>query len=164
MKWILRLYPPEFQRRYRNEMEAQLTADLPKLRTALDLLAGAVDAWQNRDLVSRSIPTEGDNDMITASRINEHNAITAADGRNFALLTIAYTLLLVAIGVVVDKTLGNNAIAHALMFSSWLFGTALALPNTFLKPYSAPARNVITIAALSTAFLAFLVVFVLLQA
>lgn len=101
--------------------------------------------------------------MITSSRINEHNGIAPADGRNFALLTIGYTLLLVAIGVVLDKTLGNNAIAQALMFSSWLFGTALALPNTFLKPYSAAAKNVITITALSTAFLVFLAVFVLLH-
>lgn len=102
--------------------------------------------------------------MITASRINEHNGITTADGRKFAILTIAYTLLLVVIGVVVDKTLGNNVFAHALMFSSWLFGAALASRNTFLKPYSVQARNVITITALSIAFLVFLVVFVLLQA
>lgn len=164
MKWILRLYPPEFQRRYRKEMETQLNADLPKFRTALDLMAGAVDAWRNRDLVSRSLPTEGDYDMITTSRVNEYNGITTADGRKFAVLTIAYTLLLVAIGVVLDKTLGNNAITQALMFSSWLFGSALALPITFLKPYSAAAKNVITITAFSMAFLVFLVVFILLQA
>lgn len=102
--------------------------------------------------------------MITTSRIDEHNGITTTDGRKFAILTIAYTLLLVAIGVVLDKTLGNNAIAHALIFSSWLFGTALASRNTFLKPYSAAAKNVITITAFSIAFLVFLVVFVLLRA
>ena len=40
MKWLLRLYPPEFQRRYRHEMEAQFDHDYPRLRTALDLVAG----------------------------------------------------------------------------------------------------------------------------
>lgn len=164
MKWILRLYPAEFQRRYRTEMEAQLSADLPRFRTALDLMAGAVDAWRNRDLVSQHLPTEGDYDMITASRTSEYYGITTADGRKFVILTIAYTLLFVAIGVLLDKTLGDNAIAGALMFSSWLFGAALASRNTFLKPYSVQARNVITSAALSTAFLVFLVVFILLQA
>lgn len=164
MKWILRLYPPEFQRRYRAEMEAQLGAELPKLRTALDLIAGAVDAWRNRNLVLEPSPTEGDHDMITASRNEGFEEITTADGIKGAVLTVAFTLLFVAIGVVLDKTLGGNAFATALMFSSWLFGTALAARNTFLKPYSVPARNVITTFSFGIAFLVFLVVFVLVQA
>lgn len=164
MKWILRLYPPEFQRRYRSEMETQLSPDLPKLRTALDLIAGAVDAWRNRDLVSQPLPKEGDYDMITASRIDGHEDVTTADGMKGAILAIAVTLLLVAIGVFLDKVLGDNAFASALMFSSWLFGMALAARNTFLKPYSVQAKNVITITVLAAAFLVFLIVFIFAQA
>lgn len=164
MKWILRLYPPEFQRRYRVEMEAQLGADLPKLRTALDLMAGAVDAWRNRDLVLQPLPTEGDYDMITASRVDGFEEVTTADGIKGAILTIALTLLFVSVGVFLDKTLGDNAFAKALIFSSWLFGTALAARNTFLRPYSVQARNVITLIALAIACLVFFVIFVLVQA
>lgn len=162
MKWILKLYPPEFQRRYREEMAVQLSPDLPKLRTALDLMAGAVDAWLNRDLVSQPVDREGDGNMITASRVDGFEEIATGDGIKGALLAIACTMILVAVGVVLDKTLGDNAFAGALIFSSWLFGMFLAARSTFLKPYSAQARNVITVIGLSIASLVFLVVFVLL--
>jgi hypothetical protein len=47
MKWLLGVYPRAWQRRYRKEVEAHLLSEPRNLRTALDLIAGAIDAWLN---------------------------------------------------------------------------------------------------------------------
>ena|SRR5690242_8924663 len=45
MRWLLRLYPPAWRRRYEDEMAALLQEQRTGSRTALDLLRGAADAW-----------------------------------------------------------------------------------------------------------------------
>jgi hypothetical protein len=53
VRWLVRLYPRDWRRRYGREMEAQLRLWRPGPREAFDLLAGAVDAhvhpqWSGR--------------------------------------------------------------------------------------------------------------------
>lgn len=163
MKWLLKLYPREFQRRYRQEMEAQLTPDLPKMRTALDLIAGAVDAWLNQDLVSQQPSTIGNHHMIISSRIDALKDIKTADAKKFTYLSMTITILLVIIGIVMDKTLGDSAFSKALIFSSWPISIAVTIRPTLLKPYSAEAKNLITIFAFAPAFLVFFFTLILLQ-
>jgi hypothetical protein len=45
MKWLLKLYPPAWRRRYEAEMAALLEVEKTGRRTFLDLLRGAADAW-----------------------------------------------------------------------------------------------------------------------
>ena len=47
MTWLIRLYPPAWRRRYGRELAELLTAQPASFRTAVDLIAGAVDAWLN---------------------------------------------------------------------------------------------------------------------
>jgi len=44
MNSLIRLYPPEWRRRYGSEL-AELAADSPGWRTRVDLVRGALDAW-----------------------------------------------------------------------------------------------------------------------
>ena len=47
MTWLIRLYPPAWRRRYGRELAELLAAQPRSFRTAVDLVAGAVDAWLN---------------------------------------------------------------------------------------------------------------------
>ncbi|MGH8872692.1 MAG: hypothetical protein ACRDWS_12010 [Acidimicrobiia bacterium] len=44
MRRLIRLYPPEWRSRYGEELEDAAAAS-PGMRTGLDLLRGAIDAW-----------------------------------------------------------------------------------------------------------------------
>ena len=50
MTWLIRLYPPAWRRRYGRELAELLAAQPASFRTAVDLVAGAVDAWLNPQL------------------------------------------------------------------------------------------------------------------
>jgi len=144
MKWLLNLYPPAWQRRYRTEMEAQFDADLPAFRTALDLLAGAVDAWLHPEWIAESRPTTETETMLTASRCGSPD-ISTADALRSAGWMIGLSLALSAIGVYLDKTLGDNLPTNALLHSAFFIAFTVSCTHTFLKPYSRAARNVIAI-------------------
>jgi len=45
MRWVLKLYPPAWRRRYEDEMAALLEEQRAGTRTVLDLVVGAADAW-----------------------------------------------------------------------------------------------------------------------
>ena len=47
MTWLIRLYPPAWRRRYGRELAELLATQPASFRTAIDLVAGAVDAWLN---------------------------------------------------------------------------------------------------------------------
>jgi hypothetical protein len=47
MTWLIRFYPPAWRRRYGRELAELLAAQPASFRTAVDLVAGAVDAWLN---------------------------------------------------------------------------------------------------------------------
>ena len=45
MTWLLRLYPPLWRRRYAGEVAELLAGRRYPLRSAVDLVAGAIDTW-----------------------------------------------------------------------------------------------------------------------
>lgn len=45
MRWLLRLYPPAWRRRYEDEVAALLEEQRTGTRTVIDLIRGAADAW-----------------------------------------------------------------------------------------------------------------------
>ena len=47
MTWLIRLYPAAWRRRYGRELAELLASQPASFRTAVDLVAGAVDAWLN---------------------------------------------------------------------------------------------------------------------
>ena len=47
MTWLIRLYPPAWRRRYGRELAELIAVQPMSFCTAVDLVAGAVDAWLN---------------------------------------------------------------------------------------------------------------------
>jgi hypothetical protein len=52
VKWLLWLYPPRWRRRYAEELLALIDQQGWSLRSALDVLRGAVDAWLHPELAA----------------------------------------------------------------------------------------------------------------
>jgi hypothetical protein len=146
MKFLLNLYPAAWQKRYRAEMEAQFDIDLPVFRTSLDLLAGAVDAWLHPEWLPETQNIGATETMITASRCAPLE-ISRADALHSAAWMIGLSLLLTGVGVTLDKTLGENVMTNALLYSAFFIALTLSSSRTFLKPYSQSARRIMTIAA-----------------
>ena len=47
MTWLIRLYPPAWRRRYGRELAELIATQPASFGTAIDLVAGAIDAWLN---------------------------------------------------------------------------------------------------------------------
>ncbi len=142
MRWLLKVYPPAWQRRFRDEVEAHLAAGSPGLRTALDLIAGAVDAWMHPNWIPEATMTRNEQPVITASRCGSIE-ISRADAARGAIWMIGLCLGLTATGVVLNKALGPSIMAEALLYSAFFIAFTVASRYTYLKPYSRTARNVI---------------------
>ena len=102
MRWLLHLYPPAWRRRYRHEVEAYLETESRRLRTALDLIAGAVDAWLNPKWIPDVAKAGGGQALITASRCGSV-AISTADAGRSAAWMIGTTLVLTGLAVGTGK-------------------------------------------------------------
>ena len=135
MKFLLHLYPRQWRERYGEEMRDYLEQEPASFRTGLDLLAGAVDAWRNRSLV-----TSGS--LIDGKRCGSTD-ISRKEAWYSAGLMIAVCLLLTAIAIVLDKRYGDHIMIDALINSAFFIGLTVSSNSTFLKPYSAVARRVI---------------------
>ena len=146
MKCLLHLYPPAWKRRYRREMEEHLQKELPRFRTALDLIAGAIDAWLNPQWIPEAKNAGGEKTMITASRCGPAD-ISAADAGRSAAWMLGVTFALTAVGVALDKTVGDHFAIEALIYSSFFIALTVSSHETFLKPYSRAARSVVIAAS-----------------
>ena len=57
MRWLLRLYPSTWRRRYQREVEAFLEESAPSAAAAIDLVGGALDAHRREGaLIRRAAP------------------------------------------------------------------------------------------------------------
>ncbi|NNE09531.1 MAG: hypothetical protein HKN20_13300 [Gemmatimonadetes bacterium] len=161
MKWILSLYPAAWQKRYRRELALHLEEEeLPVFRTSLDLIAGAIDAWRNPGEIPITAEAGGERNMITAARCGSLE-ISRDEGMKSAALMLGITFVLTAIGVFLDKTYGDHAMFDALIFSSFFIALSVSARLTYLKPYTARARNVITLLIVPAWYLFFLGVMLL---
>jgi hypothetical protein len=142
MNWLLRLYPPAWQRRYRREVAEHLSAEPASLRTAFDLLAGAVDAWTNPNTIPVANEDEGGTEMITASRCQSVD-ISTADAARSAGWMIGVTLVLTVLATSADKLYGPHIAIEALLYSAFFIALTISSRSTYLRPYSWAARNVI---------------------
>ena len=103
MTWLIRLYPPAWRRRYGRELAELLAAQPTSFRTAVDLVAGAVDAWLNPQS-STAVTTadaKGAGAMLPKMlqlRCGGYGPdVTTADNLKAAAMTIGGTLALVGV-------------------------------------------------------------------
>jgi hypothetical protein len=99
MTWLLRLYPPSWRRRYGAELSELVAAQSFSIGSAIDLLAGAVDAWLHHELITSTDPDSKGEAMMVARlmhlKCTDYSPdITASDKRKSAAMNIGGSLSL----------------------------------------------------------------------
>lgn len=157
MRWTLWLYPASWRQRYGAELAEHLAGEPFRLRTLADLLAGAADAWFNPRNVPRAPQTQGVPLMIKAARCAS-SEFSRGESLRSAGLMLGVTLVLTAISVALDKTLGDHFAIKALSYAAFFIALLVSSNGTYLRPYSSTARFTIITAGSISWYLFFLLV------
>jgi hypothetical protein len=144
MTWLIRLYPPAWRRRYGRELADLIAAQPASFGTALDLVAGAVDAWITPQSSAAAMATDAEGAGAMASKTLKLRCagygpdVTAADTRKAAAVTIGGTLGLVGALMWAMASYGKNPYLDSLLAMGWL------VPFLFSQHYTTykgrPAR------------------------
>jgi hypothetical protein len=146
--WLIRLYPPSWRRRYGQELAEFLEAEPASFATAVDLVAGAVDAWLNpQSSTVATAGSKGDKAMIAKLlqlRYTGNGAdYTGADALKAAAVTIFGTLAMVLTLTWAMRHFGKNDFLTAFMGVAWVFPFLLSQRYTDLKGRSGKVQAVL---------------------
>ena len=126
MTWLVRLYPPAWRRRYGRELEELIATQPASLRTAIDLVAAAIDAWLNPQS-STVVPTADAKGagamlprMLQLRSCGYGPQVTKADNIKAAAVIVGGTLALVVVVTMAISRFGENAYLKSLMSMGWL--------------------------------------------
>lgn len=143
---LIRLYPRDWRRRYGAEMEEMVAAQRMTLRTATDLLAGAIDARINPQWTKATAPAapRGANMTTRVFRCAPAGVSRHDQWRSAAWLAGGSAVLTI-ISLALQLALGSNRFSDALLYGA--FPAALMLSNecTYFKPYSRAARLTLSV-------------------
>jgi hypothetical protein len=147
--WLIALYPPAWRRRYGRELAELIATQPASFGTAVDLLAGAVDAWVNpqSSTDARSADAKGTGTMVPRMlqlRCAGYGPnVTKADNLKAAAVVIGGSLLS-AIGYTWSATrYGRDPYLESLFLVSWLVFFAFSQHYTTLKGRSALVQAVL---------------------
>jgi hypothetical protein len=147
--WLIRLYPPAWRRRYGGELAELLAAQPMTFRTAVDLIAGAVDAWLNpqSSTTVTTMDAKGAEAMLPKMLQLKSGGygpdVTVADSIKAAAVTIGGTLALVGILTVAIRLYGKNDYFESLLAMSWLVPFLFSQHYTYLKGRPAGVQTVL---------------------
>jgi hypothetical protein len=147
--WLIRLYPPAWRRRYGPELAALLAAQPGSFRTAVDLVAGAVDAWLNPQSSTAVTTTDAKGAGAMVPRMLQLRSggyapdVTVADSLKAAAVTIGGTLALVAVLTGAIKLYGKNSYFESLLAMGWLVPFIVSQHYTYLKGHPARVQAVL---------------------
>ena len=155
MKWLLKLYPPRWRRRYGAELSELIGAQPFTFAGVTDLLAGAVDAWTHPQL---AVPSTSDpkGDVRMIAKILQFECagygphVTASDKRKSAVVMIGGTLLLTLLWLAVLMQFKRNPYVMAIQPMTYLLPYVGGLHYTSLKARSGRTQAIF-IAGLSMA-------------
>ena len=149
MTWLIRLYPPAWRRRYGRELAELIATQPASFGTAIDLVAGAVDAWLNpqSSTAATAADAKGAGAMVPKMlqlRCAGHGPdVTAADALKAAAVTIGGTLALVLALTWAMARYGNNPYLESLLIVSWLVPLLFSQRYTDLKGRSGRVQAVL---------------------
>jgi hypothetical protein len=158
--WLLKLYPPRWRQRYGGELTEWVAAQPFSIGAAVDLIAGAIDAWLHPQLAGPATPdTRGDVSMI--ARMMQLKCagygpdVTASDKRKSAAVIIGGALGLTPLWLWAQWR-QDNVYVLALAPMAYFLPYLVSLHYTSLKGRSARAQTIL-IGGLGVALAAFLV-------
>jgi hypothetical protein len=157
--WLLKLYPPRWRRRYGEELTELVAAQPFSIGAAVDLMAGAVDAWFHPRLAVPATPdAKGDAQMIARMMqlkcAGYGPGVTTGDAVKSATVMIGGTLALTLLWLWAQRQFGGNVYITALSPMAFFLPYFLGLPYTSLKGRSARAQTTL-IVGFSTTLAAF---------
>ena len=143
MTWLLRLYPSPWRRRYGGEVAEMLADRGFSLRTAVDLIAGAIDVWLHPSATlaaaSAAEPrTEEKKTMLNRiMRLDCAGAygpnLSKADSVKAASVMIGCTLALTGVWMGAHLRYGDNPYVDSLGVLPFMIGMVASMRYTYLK-------------------------------
>ena len=143
---LIRLYPRDWRGRYAAEMAEMLAAERLTLRSATDLVAGAIDARLNPQRAATGPSGAVKGCTMTTHMFRCSSAgLSKADQLKSAAWMIGGSLALVSTSLALQVAIGRNSLSEALLLGA--FPAALMLSNepTYFKPYSRAARLTLSV-------------------
>jgi len=134
--WLIKLYPPAWRRRYGRELADLIATQPASFATAVDLIAGAVDAWLNHQssTAATAADARGAEGMVPKMlklRFAGHGSnVATADALKAAAVMIGGTLAMVLALTWAMTRYGRNDYLTAFMNVSWV------VPLLFSKRYT----------------------------
>ena len=134
MTWLIRLYPPAWRRRYGRELAELISTQPASFGTAIDLIAGAVDAWLNPQSSTAATADAKGAEAMVAKMLKLRCAgygsnVAKADALKSAAVMIGGSLALVLAWTLAIARYGKNDYLVAL------FPVACFLPLLFSQRY-----------------------------
>ena len=148
MTWLIRLYPPAWRRRYGRELAELLATEPASFRTAVDLVAGAVDAWLNPQSSTAAMAAHPKGEAMVPKMLKLRCAgygsdYTVGDALKAAGVTIGGTLALVLALTWAMARYGENPYLESLLLVSWLVPFIFGQRYTDLKGRSGRVQAVL---------------------
>lgn len=138
---LLRLYPRDWRHRYGGEMAAMLGDQPLTLRTATDLLAGAIDARLNSNWTRVNAPADAKGATMTTRMLRcTPVGVTRADEWRSAAWMVGGSLVLMVISIGLRAVWRENAFSESLLYAAFPASLMLSNECLYFKPYSRAAR------------------------
>jgi hypothetical protein len=149
--WLIWLYPPAWRRRYGRELAELLATQPVSFRSAIDLVAGAVDAWLNPQSSTSTAAMAADQEgegamvakMLKLRYTGNGSEYTGADALKAAAVTISGTLAMVLALTWGMARYGRNDYLVAFLAVSWVVPLLFSKRYTDLKGRSARVQAVL---------------------
>jgi hypothetical protein len=159
MTWILKFYPPSWQRRYGLELCELVAAQPFSIASAIDLMAGAVDAWLHPELITPADPNSKGGATMVASLMQLKCVgcspnVTVSSKRKNAAMNIGGTLVLVLPWLWAVRQSHGDGYVMALAPMTFILPYLLGLRYTSLSGRSGRAQAVL-ITGLGASLIAF---------
>ena len=147
MTWLLRLYPSPWRRRYGAEVAEMLGNSAFSFRTAVDLIAGAIDVWLHpsatlaaasaADVRTGDLHTEEKSMLSRIIRLDCAGAygpnLTKADSIRAGSVMIGWTLVLTGIWLAARIRYGSTPYVESMSFLPFMISLVASMRYTYLK-------------------------------
>lgn len=146
MTWLLALYPPRWRRRYGDELRTLIGAQPFSLHAAVDLIAGAIDAW----LEPQKIPMQPDASPEGVTMIGtmmklgcgSGGRVSREDAWKSAAVTLGGTLFFTALWMALRLRLSERAYVDSFSAMAFLIPYLFSMHYTTLKGRSLRTQSI----------------------
>ena len=149
MTWLIKLYPPAWRRRYGRELAELISTQPASFGTAMDLVAGAVDAWLNPQSSTAAMTADAKGAGAMVPRMLQLKCagygpnVTTADNLKAAALVIGGSLLAALAYTWATARYGTDPYVESLFLVSWLVFFVFSQHYTTLKGRRVPVQAVL---------------------